>query len=141
MSFSAFFAQNKLKPRTVKLVVSKGFLDENGKPIEWELRVLTAAEDAEIRRASTRKVKTAGKSGVYTQEFDVNTYLAKLTAACVVYPDLNDAELQNSYKVMGAEAVLGEMLDPGEYNTLSSKAGEINGFTESVEELAEEAKN
>ena len=141
MSFSAFFAQNKLKPANVKLAVSKSFVDADCKPIEWELRVLTAAEDAEIRRASTRKVKAAGKSGAYTQEFDVNTYLAKVTAASVVYPDLNDAELQNSYKVMGAEALLGEMLDPGEYNTLSAKAAEINGFTESVEELAEEAKN
>lgn len=138
-TFSAFFAQNKLKPTVEKLAVSKSFVVD-GKPIEWELRVISASEDEEIRRASTRKVKAAGKSA-YTQEFDVNTYLAKLTTASVVYPDLNDAELQNSYKVMGAEQLLKTMLNAGEYNTLSTKAAEINGFTESVEDLTEEAKN
>lgn len=139
-NFSAFFAQNKLKPETVKLAVSKNFM-ENGKPIEWELRVLSAKEDIDIRRASTRKVKSMTKGGATSSEFDVNAYLSKMTAASVAYPDLNDAELQNSYGVMGAEALLEAMLTAGEYITLSGKVAEINGFNESVEELVEEAKN
>jgi hypothetical protein len=64
-----------------------------------------------------------------------------MTAASVAYPNLNDAELQNSYGVMGAEALLEAMLTAGEYITLSGKVAEINGFNESVEELVEEAKN
>jgi hypothetical protein len=140
-NFSAFFAQNKLKPETVKLAVSKNFVDENGKPLEWELRVLSAKEDIDIRRASTRKVKSGVKGGATSSEFDVNVYLSKMTAASVVFPDLNDAELQNSYGVMGSEALLETMLAAGEYITLSGKVAEINGFNESVEELAEEAKN
>lgn len=139
-NFTAFFAQNKLKPTTIKFAVSESFVDSDGKPIEWELRVVSANEDEEIRRASTRKVKT-GRSGAYTQEMDGNTYLAKLTAASVVYPDLNDKELQDSYKVMGGEALLKAMLNAGEYIRLSGKVAEINGFNESTEELVEEAKN
>ena len=140
-NFSAFFAQNKLKPETVKLAVSNNFVDENGKPLEWELRVLTAKEDIDIRRASTHKVKAPGKSTVYSQELDTNLYLAKMTAASVTYPDLNNAELQNSYGVMGAENLLEVMLSAGEYIALSGKVAEINGFTTSVDELVEEAKN
>lgn len=140
-NFSAFFAQNKLKPETVKLAVSKNFVDEKGEPIEWELRVLTAKEDIDIRRAATRKVKSGVKGSTTSSEFDVNVYLSKMTAASVVYPDLNNADIQNSYKVMGAEALLEVMLTAGEYITLSGKVAEINGFNESVEELAEEAKN
>lgn len=140
-NFSAFFAQNKLKPETVKLAVSKNFVDENGKPLEWELRVLSAKEDIEIRRAATRKVKSGVKGGATSSEFDVNVYLSKMTAASVVYPDLNNADIQNSYGVMGAEALLEVMLTAGEYITLSGKVAEINGFNESVEELAAEAKN
>lgn len=139
-NFSAFFAQNKLKPATIKFAVSDSFRESDGKPIEWELRVVTADEDEEIRRASTKKVKT-GRSGVYTQELDTNTYLSKLTAASVVYPDLKDKELQDSYKVMGEAALLKAMLNAGEYVRLSGKVAEINGFNESVEELVEEAKN
>lgn len=140
-NFSAFFAQNKLKPETIKLAVSTNFVDENGKPLEWELRVLSASEDNQIRRASTHKVKSPGKSNVYTSELDTNLYLSKMTAASVVYPDLNNAELQNSYGVMGADTLLEKMLSAGEYITLSSKVAEINGFTNSMDELVEEAKN
>lgn len=139
-NFSAFLSQNKIKQDNIKYVVSKNFV-ENGKPIEWELRPLTAGEDEEIRRAATRKVKTAGRSNQYTSELDTNTYLAKMTAAAVVYPDLNDAELQNSYKVMGAENLLRAMLSAGEYVQLSSKVAELNGFDTDVNELVEEAKN
>lgn len=139
-NFSAFFAQNKLKPATVKFAVSESFVDSDGKPLEWELRVVTADEDEQIRRSSTRKVKN-GRSGAYTHELDGNTYLSKLTAASVVYPDLNDQELQDSYKVMGADALLKAMLNAGEYVRLSGKVAELNGFNESAEELIEEAKN
>lgn len=140
-NFSAFFAQNKIKSDNVKFAVSKNFVDGNGKPIEWELRVLSADEDETIRRESTRKVKVAGRSGAYTSELDTNTYLTKMISASVVYPNLNDKELQDSYKVMGAEQLLKAMLNAGEYIQLSGKVAEINGFDNTVEELADEAKN
>ena len=139
--FSAFLAENKIKHDNIKFVVSKNFRDKNGNPIEWELRALTAGEDEDIRRSATRKVKAAGRSNAYTSELDTNTYLAKMTAAAVVYPNLNDAGLQNSYKVMGAENLLRAMLSAGEYVTLSGKVAEINGFDTDASELVEEAKN
>ena len=139
--FSAFFAQNKIKTENVKFAVSKNFVGKDGKPIEWELRALTADEDEEIRRASTRKVKTPGRSNTYTSELDSNTYLAKMTAMAVVYPDLKNAELQKSYGVMGEEKLLKAMLSAGEYVQLSGKIAEINGFDTDVNELVEEAKN
>lgn len=139
--FSAFLSENKIKQDNIKFVVSKNFRDKNGNPIEWELRQLSAGEDDDIRRASTRKVKSGTRSNTYTQELDTNGYLAKMTAAAVVYPNLNDAALQNSYKVMGAENLLRAMLSAGEYIQLSSKVAEINGFDTDVNELVEEAKN
>lgn len=139
-NFSAFFAQNKIKTENVKFVVSKNFV-ENGKPIEWELRTLPAGEDEELRRSATHKKAVPGRKGSYTSELDTNEYLAKMTAAAVVYPNLNDKELQDSYKVMGAENLLKAMLSAGEYIALSGKVAEINGFDTTVDELAEDAKN
>lgn len=139
--FSAFFAENKIQQDNIKFVASTKFVGKDGKPIEWELRPLTAGEDEDIRRSSTRKVKTGTRSNAYTSELDTNTYLAKMTAASVVYPNLNDAALQNSYKVMGAENLLRAMLSAGEYVTLSGKVAELNGFDTDVNELVEEAKN
>lgn len=139
-NFSAFLAQNKIKSENIKFVVSKNFV-ENGKPIEWELRTLGADEDEALRRDSTHKVAVPGRKGVYNAELDSNKYLAKMVAASIVYPNLNDKELQDSYKVMGAEALLKAMLSAGEYITLSSKVAEINGFDTTQDELVDEAKN
>ena len=139
--FSAFLAQNKVKSENIKFAVSKSFIGSDGKPIEWEIRAVTADEDEAIRRAATKKTKVPGRSNQYTSEMDANTYLAKLTATSVVYPDLKNAELQNSYKVMGEEALLKAMLTGGEFVTLSSKVAEINGFDVDINEAVEEAKN
>lgn len=138
--FSAFLAQNKIKQDNIKFVVSKNFVI-NGRPIEWELRTLSAGEDEDIRRAATRKVPVAGRKGAYTSELDSNTYLAKMTAASVVYPNLNSTDLQDSYNVKGAENLLRAMLSAGEYVTLSGKVAELNGFDSDTNELVEEAKN
>ena len=48
-SLSGFLAQNAVKAENVKHVVSKRFLDEKKKPIEWEIRCLTTDEDEAIK--------------------------------------------------------------------------------------------
>ena len=68
-------------------------------------------------------------------------YGAKLAAATVVFPDLNDARLQDSYGVMGSDRLLREMLRAGEYQRLLKIVKEINGFGEVTDELVDEAKN
>jgi hypothetical protein len=139
-NLSAFLAQNAVQDETVKYVVSKRFV-EDGKPIEWELQSVTSEEDEQIRKSCTQKVQIAGKKGQYTQETDFEKYLGLLAAKCVVEPNLNAAELQNSYGVMGADAVLKKMLKPGEYQELLKKIQEVNGFDIGLDELVEEAKN
>lgn len=41
-NLTAFLAQNAVTVENTKVVVSKRFLDENKKPIEWEVRALNA---------------------------------------------------------------------------------------------------
>ena len=113
--FKAFMQQNAVETENIKFAVSARFLDDKKKPIEWEIKAVTSDEDARIRKAYTKKV--TGKGGVVTQNFDAEEYLAALAARCVVYPNLNNAELQNSYGVMSAEQLVKKMLKPGEYQT------------------------
>lgn len=54
---------------------------------------------------------------------------------------MNDAQLQDSYHVMGADALLKKMLMPGEYNEYLLKVQEINGFDVANDDLVAEAKN
>ena len=64
-----------------------------------------------------------------------------MAAACTVFPNLNDAELQDSYGVMGAEELITEMLDKdGEFQAYVKKCLEVSGY-ENNAELVEEAKN
>lgn len=67
--------------------------------------------------------------------------MAKMAAACTVYPDLNDASLQDSYHVMGAEALLKTMLLAGEYADYIQQVQAICGFDASFEDNVDEAKN
>ena len=117
-----------------KAAVSESFTDEDGVPVLWELKAVSASEDEALRLSSVKR-----QNGSF--ELDTNMYAAKLAAATVVFPDLNDARLQDSYGVMGADRLLKEMLKAGEYRRLLKKVREINGFGQVTSGLIEEAKN
>ncbi len=139
-TLSAFLAQNVKKVDNKEVVASPRFIGEDGKPMKWEITCITAGENQKLRRNCMRNVPAQGKRGQYTQEFDTAAYQAKLAVKCVVFPDLNDAALQESYGVMGAEQLVSNMLTPGEFDELISAILDLNGFSD-MGELTEEAKN
>lgn len=140
-NLSAFLSQNAVKEENIKYATSKRFLDVAKNPVEWEIKAITSDEDEKIRRGCTTKVQAPGKRGQFTQETDYNKYVAKLAAACTVFPNLNDKELQDSYGVMGADLLLKAMLKPGEYADYLTKVQAVNGFEQTMEDLVDEAKN
>ena len=142
MSLTAFLAKNALKVENVKFVPSKRFVDENTKkPMEWEIQAITGTEDEALRKACAKRVPVPGKKNQYQKETDYDMYLGKLAVACTVFPDLNNKELQDSYKVMGAEALLKTMLTPGEYADYLQKVQEVCGLETTLQDEVDEAKN
>ena len=141
MNLSAFLAENALKIESVKYVVSKRFLAENGEPIPWEIHAISSTEDENLRRACTKRVQVPGKKGQYTNETDFNLYIGKLLTACIVFPNLNDEALQDRYHVWGAEALLKAMLTAGEYANLAEKVQSVCGFDTELQDEVDEAKN
>lgn len=140
-NLSAFLRQNAIQVTNQKVVASKRFVDENGNPIPWEVRGITAEEDETLRNICTVRKQVPGKKNLYQPETDINKYLCKLAVTCTVYPDLNDAALQDSYKVMGAEALIKQMLLPGEYAEYMRTIQSVCGFDEDMSDLVDEAKN
>ena len=138
-SLSCFLAANVEKRENKRVVISDRFRDK-GRPVEWELRSISAEEDEAIRKICTKRVPVVGKRNQFTQDFDANAYLAKLAAKAVVFPDLNDAELQNSYGVMGAEQLIKTMLYKDEFDKLTECLVEATQ-ADDVNEAIEEAKN
>ena len=58
---------------------------------------------------------------------DEGRYQEMILAESVVFPDLKDAALQNSYGVIGAERLLARLLLAGEYDCLRREVERING--------------
>jgi len=139
-NLSFFLAGNVEKRANKKVVISDRFKDDKGKPVEWEIRSISADEDEAIRKSVMRRVQIPGKKNQFTQDFDGNAYLAKLAAKAVVYPDLNDAALQNSYGVMSAEQLVKAMLYKDEFDALTEQLVEASE-AEDINEAIEEAKN
>lgn len=139
-SLSAFLAQNAKKVDNVFYAASPRFIDEDGAPMKWEICCITSKENAAIRKTCMKMVPVPGRKGQFTQDFDAQAYLAKIAVRCTIFPDLNNAELQDSYGAMGAEKLITTMLTPGEFEDYSSKVLEVNGF-QSADELVDEAKN
>lgn len=141
MSLTAFLAQNADKVENVKYVASERFKDKDGKAVPWEIKCITGEEDEALRKSCVKRVPVPGKKNQFTSETDFNQYLGKLGVACTVYPNLNAKELQDSYGVMGAEALLKRMLTPGEYTDYLNKVQVVCGFEQGFAEEKEEAKN
>lgn len=138
--FSIFMAGNATKTENIKYVASKRFV-KNGKPVEWEIKAIDPDLDEALRKECTKRVPIPGKRGQYNQDTDTDKYLAKVCVACTVYPDLNNAELQDSYGVKSGEALIRKMLLPGEYIEYKAKIMEVNGYDIGMEDLVDEAKN
>lgn len=139
---SRFLKKNKIIKENIKIPATRSLTDENGEPLLWEIRPMTTKEDAAIREECTKEVQVTGKPGLFRPKFDGNRYLAKMAASCIVYPNLNDKELQDSYSVMGAEKLLLEMIDdPGEFNEFMNRLQEYHGFKETFRDKVETAKN
>ena len=110
------------KEEIVDYIASSKFKDKEGNPVPWKIKSITADENQRIRKDCYINIPINGKRG-----------------RCVVYPDLQNAKLQDFYKVKGVEQLLGKLLKPGEYDDLMEKIQEVNGY--SLEEKVEEAKN
>lgn len=131
-SLNAFL--HPLQTENREVVVSDRFL-ENGEPVPFVIRPITQQENEEIIRKHTRRDKKGN------EVFDRVKYNRELTAAAVVEPDLNNADLQEAYGTLGAPRTLTKMLYAGEYGTLMEAVQKLSGLDQDINEDIEEAKN
>ena len=139
---SLFLKKNKVVKNNVFYAATKSLRGEDGKPLLWEIKPISTKEDEAIRDACTSEIPVRGRPNVYRNKLDTGKYVTKLIAASVVYPDLLNAELQDSYGVKTSEDLLKEMVDDsGEYMELTAFVQRLNGFNISMDEQADAAKN
>lgn len=134
MSLNGFFKSNAKSLPDVKVVVSERFTNEDGTPIEWVLHPISTKRVEEITKRNTKTTIKNGKKESVINEENLN---AELLEAVVLYPSLNDAELQDSYGVSSANELLSVMLYPGETQVLTSALQEVMAGTKAndIDEL------
>ena len=141
-SMSMFFKQNKIVKENTYFPATKSLCDENGKPLEWEIKPLSTKDDEKIRDACTLEVPIPGKPNIYRNRVDTSKYIARLISASVVFPDLYNAELQDDYGVSTPEDLIKEMVDdPGEYTAFMAFIQKFNNFNITLQDDVDEAKN
>ena len=141
-NFNRFMKQNKAKKENTQYPATTSLTDENGNPLLWDIKPLSTKDDEAIKDSCMLEVPVVGKPNLYRQKMNTTAYMAKMLVASVVSPDLNDAELQDSYGVKKPDDLLKELIDnPGEYNEFAMFVQKFNGFTTTLEEKVEEAKN
>ncbi len=135
-NLESFLKYSEIENDNIKFVVDENIKDEEGNPIEWELKKLKAQDSEEAQDASF-------KLDIETQDvqFNQRIYRGKLMAKSVVYPDLNNAALQDAFGVRTPEDLLVAMLNMGPYQKLEKQVNLINGFGKSFTEVKDKAKN
>lgn len=137
----AFFSENAVRTENVEVEVSKRFVDENKKPIPWEIRVLDSNEFDRIVNQCKKRVPDPSNPRQQMTITDSKQLVDRLIVETVVSPNLNDLELQNSYGVMDADGLVKKMLTPGEYVDLGAAVQQAQGFEVGMSEKIKEAKN
>lgn len=140
--FTLFMKANKKVKENGFYAPTSSLLDDKGNPVEWEFRHITSRENDDIRESCTMDVQVTGKPNLYRPKVDTAKYMARMIAKASVNPDLYDTELQDSYDVKTPEDLLYALVDDaGEYQAFSIWMQNFQGFTKSMDEKIEEAKN
>lgn len=128
--------KNFLHPKrkeNIRFVLSDSFADEQGNPLEWEMRQIRAKEGMEISR------DCEGTPDIET--------MAHYIAEALVMPNLKSTEIvdamaqEHNGKIMSPAEILLELVTDGEFAKLVRIYNQHNQATMDFQELKEEAKN
>ena len=114
MGQECFYRENRQDREEEEILLTERLTEDE---MLWRIRPMTQRENEEIW-------KRCGE--------DEKRYQETVLAESVVFPDLKDANLQNSYGVIGAERLLARLLLAGEYDCLRREVERINGGEESA---------
>lgn len=137
------YMQPPVVNETKTVYPSKRLRGADGKPAPFVIRVIDQETNNKLIKQATEKKKANGR---LVETLNSEKYGNLLIQACVVEPDLKNAELCSYYKTMNPVDTINRMLSVGEYNRLVKEIkllNEIDELTddEDAEAIEEELKN
>lgn len=139
-NLSAFLKQNVEVVNETEYVASKRIKDANGEPIAWKIKTLATDETEKMRKKFTKRI-TDRITRQTEERFDMTAYNEELISKAITYPNLYDAELQDSWGVTEPVELVKAMLTPGEYADLLAAATEAQGYDAGMKDKVKEVKN
>lgn len=136
----AFYRDAVEENKSVFFPASKRIKDEEENPVMWELRVLGYDEIKAITKRNTKNVPNK-VTGAAEKRTNAEEAAMEMTLVSVVFPDLNDADLQDSWGVVGSEALLKAMLTPGEIVDLENAVQSAAGYSTEMDDKISAVKN
>ena len=141
-NLKSFLKENKKKKENAFYPASENFLDDNGTPMLWEIKPLSATDNERIKEECTTIVETKDRGYKMYPKIDSKMIQVKQIVASVVFPDLLNAELQDSYGVKEPEDLVFALLsEAGEYQNLVMFIQKYNRLNITIDEKIEDAKN
>lgn len=138
---SKFMKKNQIRQENTTFPATKSLVDEQGNPLLWEIKPIDTRTNDDLIDACSYDVQIPGKPGMFRVKVDQIKYKAMLVCASVTYPNLKDAELQDSYGVKTEVDLVREMIpSSGEFAQFVEFINGYNGFTP-LQEAVDEAKN
>jgi hypothetical protein len=123
-----------------EVVVTKRFVDDEGKPIPFRLRALPVERVEQLQDECMRPVKSKGRRA--EKELDSKRFATRLGIESTLYPEFRDTALLQSYGVNDPVDLVKLILSlPGEYAEWINAVQRVNGLDEDFDELVEDAKN
>ena len=130
-SIKSFLKKNKKKTENIKLKLES--FDEH-----IELRIISGREYDAIQDKCY--VNKPGRKGRQERVLDMSKFNNLLCSASVVVPDLQNAELQESYGVRGEQDLYGEMFTCADHLKILEAISNASGL-DNFDDLVDEAKN
>lgn len=138
-NLTAFLKNNVEIVNQVEYVASNRIkaVDE---PVAWKINVLQNKVIDKLRNRYTKMIKD-GKTGVTREKFDSQGFNDAMLLESIIYPNLEDMELQDSWGVNDPLELVKAMLTPGEYADLLNAVVEAQGFEVGMDEKVKAVKN
>ena len=137
------YMQPPVVNETKTVYPSKRLRGADGKPAPFVIRVIDQETNNKLIKQATEKKKANGR---LVETLNSEKYGNLLIQACVVEPDLKNAELCSYYKTMNPVDTINRMLSVGEYNRLVREIKLLNEIDELADDedaeiVEEELKN
>lgn len=127
---------------TKEIEVSDRFKDPKTGEIEkFKIRKLTVSEHQTIESQCLKQTLGRGKKKPPTSKFDTAEYQNLIMYKSVIYPNLDEQDIQDFYGVLSGDRVLPKMLTKNEFDNLFDEISELNGLNDTMDDKVEDAKN